>query len=471
MLGLFGTLNLATRSLSTQRQGTEITGHNLANVNNPAYARQRLAISTSLPVPSEMGPQGTGAEGVAIIQLRNDLIDRQILSETSVKGSLTAQQSALQYAQANLGQQIDRQAAAGGATGVSGQNGIAGDLSSLFNSFQSLSTNPTSTAERQVLLMKAQDLSTQFNQVSKRLGDVNTLLNDSVNSDVNTANNIVGEISKLNEQIVRIENGGGEANDLRDIRQQRLEDLGRMVNISTTEQPSGALDVSIDGIAMTSGGNVLERLETYDGGSGQLFVRAQNAGVPLNITGGSIHGTIDARDGALSSMRGSLDTLASELISQVNAVHQTGYGLSGSTGEVFFEGTDAATMKVNANLVADPTRIQASGVSGATGDNQVALAIAQLANKPIGILGNQTFSQNYGQTVARLGESLAGVNTQLDNQDIVEKMLIRQRDSVSGVSLDEEMTDLIRFQKAFEASARLVSLVDEMLDTVVNMKR
>ncbi|MBC8003410.1 MAG: hypothetical protein H7X97_12555, partial [Opitutaceae bacterium] len=167
MLGLFGTLNLGTRSLSTQQQGTEIAGHNLANVNNPAYARQRLAIATSLTVPTEMGPQGTGADGVAIVQLRNGLLDLQIQSETSVRGSLDAQQTALQYVQANLGQQIDRQAsgAAGAAAtgGVGGQNGIAEHLSNLFNSFQSLSTNPTSLAERQVLLGKAEDLAAQFN--------------------------------------------------------------------------------------------------------------------------------------------------------------------------------------------------------------------------------------------------------------------------------------------------------------------
>src|SRR5690606_5728112 len=169
MLGLFGTLNLATRALSTQREGTEVAGHNLANVNNPAYARQRLAISTSIAIPTTLGPQGTGVESLAITQLRNELLDRQILSENGVHGALTEQQRALEYAQATLGQVIDRHAtgASGSAAtgGVGGEHGLAEDLSGLFNAFQGLSTNPTSIAERQVLLIKAQDLATRFNQV------------------------------------------------------------------------------------------------------------------------------------------------------------------------------------------------------------------------------------------------------------------------------------------------------------------
>jgi flagellar hook-associated protein 1 FlgK len=475
MLGLFGTLNLATRALSTQREGTEVAGHNLANVNNPAYARQRLAISTSIAIPTALGPQGTGVESLAITQIRNELLDRQILSETSVHGSLSAQQRALEYAQANLGQVIDRHAsgASGSAAagGVGGEQGLAEDLSGLFNAFQGLSTNPTSTAERQVLLLKAQDLTTRLNQVDSRMADVNGHLNRSVESDVNAVNLAIADVAKLNAQIIRLEAGGGTANDLRDLRNQRLEQLGELVDFTIAEQPSGSLDVVMGGVAMTAGSEVLEQLETYDPGGGQLLLRTRSSGTAIMPTGGSLHGTIDVRDGALATLRGDINTLAAELITQVNSVHSAGFGLGGTTGESFFTGTDAASIAVNPVLLADPARIQASGVAGATGDNQTVLALAQLAEKPVAGLGNQTFTQSYGETVARAGQSLASVTAQLDSQNKVRQMLLRQRDSVSGVSLDEEMTDLIRFQKAFEASARLITVVDEMLDTVLNMKR
>ena len=467
---------MASRSLQTQRNGTEVAGHNLANVNTPGYSRQRVAIETSWTIPSELGPQGTGADAVAIVQIRDILLDRQIVSETSVRGAYESKQQALQFLQAALGQQIDRQATgaegAAAANGVGGQHGIAEQMSDLFASFQSLSTNVTSVAERQVLILKAQGLATQFNQVSQRLTDARSSLNDSVTSDVQQANLALHDIAQLNDQIRNLEIGGrGQANDLRDTRQKRIEDLAKLVPVQTTTNPNGTVDLAIDGVTLVSGSKVQDTLETYDAGGGQMLVRTVTGGMGLNITGGSIQGTIETRDVHLATLQTNLDTLASNLISEVNAVHATGYSLNGTSGQNFFTGSTAADIGVNDALVNDPSAIQASGVAGAPGDNTVAVALAQLADKSLPALSNQTLLQNYGQTVAALGQSLNSTNTQLTNQQIVERMLLRQRDSVSGVSIDEEMTDLIKFQRAFEASAKLITTVDTMLETVVNLKR
>jgi flagellar hook-associated protein 1 FlgK len=202
-----------------------------------------------------------------------------------------------------------------------------------------------------------------------------------------------------------------------------------------------------------------------------MMVRTATSATPLTLTSGSVQGTIDARDGALQSLRDDLNNSAAQLIAEVNAVHQAGFSLTGSTGADFFSGTDAGTIQVNAALAADPSLLQASGVSGAAGDNQVALALAQLANKKIAALSNQTFSQRFSQTVANLGQALSSVNSDISDQNLVQNMLQRQRDSISGVSLDEEMTEMMKFQKAYQASARLITTIDEMLDTVLAMKR
>lgn len=473
-LGLFGALSMANRSLQTQRQGTETAGHNLANVNTPGYSRQRVAIETSIYIPTEIGPQGTGADAVAIRQIRDVLLDRQITGETSVRGAHEAKQRALQFMQAALGQVIDQQSSGAEATAAAsggGQNGVGDKLSDLFNAFQSVSVSPTSTSERQVLLIKAQSLATQFNQVSQRLTDLGTSLDDSLSNDVAQANVTLGDIAKLNEQIINAELDGSTANDLRDIRQQRIDDLAKITKIQTVENSNGGVDVSIDGVTVVSGPKVLDTLETYDAGGGQRLVRTVTGVSPLNLAAGSMHGIIEARDMDLQFLRDNLDTLASNLISQVNAIHSTGYGLDGSTGENFFTGTNAADIGINSVLLNDPGRIQASGQADAVGNNTVVLQLAQLADAKLTALGNQTFSENYGGGVAQLGQSLSGVNTQLSNQQIVEQMLTRQRDSVSGVSLDEEMTDLIKYQRAFEASARLITTIDELLQTVVNLKR
>lgn len=476
MLGLFGTLNMGARSLQTQQQGVEVAGHNLANVNNPAYARQRVQIHSSQTVPDAVGPQGTGAENTAIVQVRNALVDRQLFGEISVTSLLEAQQQAYQYAQANLGQQIDRSASgaegAAAAEGVGGQNGIAEYLNGMFASWQSLSTNPTSSAERQVLLLKAQSLTTQFNQVDLRLTNLRSALNDSVQSDVEKVNALLAEIAELNEKIINTENGSpGFANDLRDTRIERVESLAKLVNLSTTELNNGSINIAIDGNLVVDDQNVLDTVEAYDDGTGRLFIRLQSGGTNLNATGGSLAGAISARDGGVQTLQDNLNELAALVISEVNSVHQAGYSLTGTTGEPFFTGTNAADIGVSGVLLNDPSLVQASSEAGAVGNNEVATQIGQLANKRHASLSGQTFGQNYGQTVAGLGQSLNVVNDSLANQKIVETMIRRQRDSISGVSLDEEMTDLLRFQRAYQASAKLISTVDEMLEVVMSIKR
>ncbi len=476
MLGLFGILNLGTRSLSAQRQGVEVAGQNLANVNNPAYARQRVQLATSVTTIGESGPQGSGVDAVAIVHMRSAILDNQIQAEGSVRGSLESQQLALQYAQASLGAQIDRLASgaegAAAASGVGGGHSVGAGLSDLFAAFQSLSSNPTSMAERQTLLMKASTLASQFNQIDQRLGNLRLSLNDSINADVGAANGILSTIAELNRNISQIEAmSSGQANDLRDARQQQIELLSKYVKVDVTNGANNMLNISVDGTALVTDISVTDTLDSYDAGAGQVLVRAATGGNTLDVTGGSIHGTIEARDVAVATLQSGINDLASLLITEVNAAHTAGFGLGGTTGENFFNGTTAADIAVNSTLLNDPSLLQAAGVTGAPGDNQVALSLAQLADKKHASLNGQSFAQGYGQAVAGLGQALSSVNTQLSDQQAVENMLLRQRDSLGGVSLDEEMADLTKFQKAFAASARLITTVDEMLDTLVNMKR
>lgn len=476
MLGLFGTLNMGVRSLTAQRQGVEVAGHNLANVNNPAYARQRLRLDASLTLATTVGPQGTGVEATGIEQVRDTLLDRQIEVETSVTGSLEAQQRILQYTQAALGQQIDRQSSgangAAAAQAAGAQQGIAENLSDLFNAFQSASTNPTSLAERQVLLMKAQNLTGKFNQVDQRLADLRGSINDSITTDVANANQLIKQIAKLNDQITNVEKGSpGIANDLRDTRQQSIEALAKIIRVDVSMESTGAVDLSVGGLSLVTGNQAVETLQTYDAGNGQLLLRGANSGADIAPTAGSLHGAIEVRDGAVKTLRENLNSLASLLVTEVNNVHRNGFGLNATTGADFFTGTNASDIKVNQVLVNDPSRFQASGTAGAAGDNQIALGLAQLADKTHAGLNGQTFNQGYAQTVSALGQALASVNAGLNDQSAVQSMLGTQRDSNSGVSVDEEMTDLIKYRKAYEASAKLITTVQDMLDIVMNLKR
>jgi len=461
---------MGARSLQAQQTAVEIAGQNLANVNNPAYARQRVQMQTSPTISSTLGEQGTGVQVTAIQQMRDALLDSQITGETSVGGYWNSQQSGLQSAQIGLGEYID--STSGSATSTDGTtSGIADDLSGLFSAFKSVATSPESLTDRQLLMSNAQTLATRLNQASTNLSNVKDQLNQSLDGNVKDANQLISDIANLNKSISAAEApGGSQPNDLIDLRQSKLESLANLVNITSSTGDNGAVNISIDGNQIVSDSTVADTLQTYDAGGGQMLVRTATGGTPLNLTGGEMKGTIDARDGTLATLQTGLDTLASQLITQVNAIHDVGYGMSGTSGAKFFNGSDASDISVNSALVSDPSLVQAAGAPGASGDNSVALALSQLANAPQAGLGNQTFSQAYSQTVAGLGYSLNNANTQVNDSTKVQSMLSQQRDSVSGVSIDEEMTSLIGFQKAYEASAKLVTAVDQMLETVISMK-
>lgn len=467
MIGLFGSLDINARALSVQQEEMSVASNNLANVNNSSYATENLVVDTATPLQTSIGQEGTGDVATGITEIRNALLDSQIQSQTSETGSLTAQQTNLQNAESYLDEQISSTSSS--ATPDS-PNGLTADLSSLFDSFQSLSTDPSDLSLRQTAIESAQTVAQQFNQVSSQLSTVNDDLNTSVQNDTASANQYLTTIAQLNGQIVQAQAAGGSADQLVDEREQDMESLANLVNFSTTADSNGAVDISIGGVTMVSGQTNTDSLEAFDPGNGQLQVKAQNANQTLSITGGSIGGEITARDGALTDLRTDLDTVASQVISQVNSIYSTGYDLNGNTGQDLFTGTDASDIGVNSALLSDPSQFQAAGTAGATGDNTTVLALANLANQNISALGNQTISGYYNQTVTNLGNAISSVNDQLQSSTAIGQSLTSERVSQSGVSLDTQMTNLIQYQKAYEASAEMITTINQMLETVVSMK-
>lgn len=465
MAGLFDTINLGANSLATYRKAIDVTGHNLANVNTPGYTRQRLLIESTTVDGGAWGPIGTGSEGVKVVQLQHETAGRQLQTEASIEGSLSVKQDALQQALVFLQESIDRNGANGTNT-----KGISQGLADFFAAAQSVATNPGSMAEREVMLQKAQELATKFNNADSRLASLQQGLSDRVTSDVGQANGLLQEIAKLNESIVAEEAlTPGYANDLRDTRQLKLEALSNLVKIDASEQENGAVNVSIAGHLMVDGREVAGSLETFTAGDGSLQVRASGQSTPLPLTGGSIHGALSVRDTELANLRSDINLLASTLISEVNAVHSAGFGLNGTTGANFFTGANASDIAVNTDLLRDPALLQASGVSGEAGNNQVALAIHGINQRTHAALGNLTFSGKQAQTVAAFGQEVATAKSDLADQKTISQFVRNQRDSISGVSIDEEMTNLIMFQKAFQASAKIISTADEMLATILEM--
>jgi len=461
---------MASGAMDAQEEGLEVAGQNMANANNPAYAREEVLLQANLSVPTYGGMQGTGVEAATITETRDALLDQQIQAETSTTGSLTSQQTALQYIQDALGEQLQGSGASGSSVSTTG--GLADDLGGLFNSFQALSTDPSSLTDRQSAIAAGQQLAAQFNQVDQQLTSLNSQLNQSVQTGVTSANQLLSQIAGLNQQIVAAQTAtGGTANTLIDQREQDLESLANLVNLQTTANSDGSINLSVDGNVLVSGSNLEDTLQTYTTGGDQLLVAAAGSNSPLTLTGGAIEGTIEARDNGLATLQSGINTLASQMITQVNSIYSAGYDLNGNTGANFFTGTNASDIAVNSSLVGDPSAFQASSAPGDTGNNEVALALAQLGDADQAGLGQQTFSQSYNTTITNLGSALATVNSQLTDQQTIQSMLTQQRDSESGVNMDEEMTNVVSFERAYQGSAELVTTLDQMLNMVVTMKQ
>ena len=207
--------------------------------------------------------------------------------------------------------------------------------------------------------------------------------------------------------------------------------------------------------------------------NGMSFLADGDTGNIINLKSGYLKGMIDARDVGVKDLKDKANTLATQLITEVNTLHKTGYDLYGLNDNTagLFTGTGAADMSVNAAIISDPRKLQGSSSATEVSNNDVIRSIAALSSKTITNLGGMTFNEYYGNTVSRFGQDLALSKSQLNDQKTVQKMLERQRESIMGVSVDEEVANLVIYQRAFQASARLLSTMDGLLQDVLNMPR
>ena len=466
MSGLFTTLNASVKALNAHSRAIETAGKNLANVNNTSYARQRVVYGDRGTIQTADGAQSLGLEALGVQQLRDALLDKQVMREVSLLASFEAEQSAYERAQASLGQSVSSSTETSAAGSNASTGGLSAALTDFFNAFQSFAASPTDSGERQSLLQKAAILVDRFNQTDSRLGQVQTDLDAQIGQNVTDANTLLATIADLNNQIGRIEIGNpGSALDLRDQRQAKLEELSKLLPIEVRNGTDGQLnvvlkDASNADIELVTGSTVNGAVAFTGTG-----LTAGSPATAVSFSSGAIYGALNARDAGIQTLRTNLDNLAQQLVASVNAA----YNPSSTAGADFFAaGTTAGTIALRGTLTAG----NLVAGSGAAGDNSIALAVAAVASQTFdtgsGDAIDGTLGGHLSSAVSSLGQALASATARAEDQGNIEQLVRSRRDAVSGVSLDEEMADLVRFQRAFQASSRVFSIVDELLDTVVN---
>ncbi|MBI5474543.1 MAG: flagellar hook-associated protein FlgK [Ignavibacteriae bacterium] len=454
MPGLFGLLELGRRALSAQSSAMNVTSHNIANASTPGYTRQRANLGATLPALTAQGLfLGTGVNLDSIDRLRDRFIDMQYRQANTSLGSASLRQSILSQIEAVLNEPSD--------------SGLQSAMSSFFNSFQELANHPEETGPRTNVLQQATRLVQTFNRMSNSFTTQRNDLVEDVTRKVDRINQLTHDIGELNNQIVTMRGVGQEPSDLMDQRDLKLDELSKLTNVSVSQDSQGSMLVSIGGTLVASNGSSLA-IQVSVTAAEMKVSTVTGADVP--VTGGELSGVLDLYNNVIPGYMSQLDSLANTIITRVNAVHSAGYGLGNPppTGVTFFTGNSAGNIGIYSQVASNTNFIAASS-NGQPGNNDTALALFGITNERLLDGNTQTLSQYYGRFVSTVGSALSSAEGETSGIELILGQLDAQRESVSGVSLDEEMTNLIRFQRSFEAAARVVNTANELFDTILNM--
>jgi flagellar hook-associated protein 1 len=463
-MGINRLVDIGKSALFTAQQAITVAGHNIANVNTPGFSRQQVSLAENRPENGSPGQIGTGVHAESIRRSYDSFIEGQLLASRERLGEFTASSNALARLEPLFGD--------------ANNQGIGAGLNEFFGALQDVATNPNDLSARTVLLSKATALAGRFNQSAADLTAAQEFLDRQVGQTITDVNRLTSQIANLNTEIVRAESTGQQANDLRDARGVVLANLGELIEISSIEDTTGQLTV------FAGRGHILvDKERTYQlvavqdlSNNGLLDVQYDAGAGPTTsvapvIQSGRLKGLLDVRDQTIPTLRTSLDTLASEVVTQVNQQHRLGFGLDASTNQDFFAptGTTASTIAVS---VANARQIAASSTAiGVPGNSANALALAGLRNRDTVAFGNVTFQEYYSTIAGSFGSAAQGADGNLKAQETLHGQLTSHRAAVSGVSMDEELANLLQYQRSFDAASRMIIVADELFQTILSLKR
>lgn len=461
-MSLFTTINTALSGLLAQQQGLEVTGHNVANVQTPGYHRQELVTRTAPPYPSAGsvlstgGQFGTGVEVAQIRSMRDAYLSRQQDATNGQLGRWSMGYQALSRIETMLspGQDLD----------------LSSSLDRFFNAWQQLATTPEAPGIRSTVQAAGIAVATTFNSAASQLDTLTQQANADLSTRVDRLNTLSEALAELNAQISIARAEGRVPNDLLDQRGVTLSEMAQLAGVTVLASDDAAATVSIGGQILVDG-SYARQLQVKTGAGQPTIVWEDTPSQTVALRSGEIAGILEVRDTVIPVYRQQLDDLASALADAVNRLHNNARNPAGTitangqpAGD-FFTGTDAATLAVHADILASADAIAAAHTANAPGDGSVADAIAGVARQPL--VGVQTAGQVARALVGQVGTAVQAAKTQLDTTTALRDHLHEQDTALSGVSLDEELTSLMMYQRAYEASARIMSVTDRMLETLL----
>ncbi len=495
----FSCYEIGRQGMFVSQRGLDVTGHNISNVDTVGYVRQTTVLAEKSPLSYAGYKIGTGVDIDEVRQMRSIFLDnmyRKENSSLSYWNTMSKSVEEIESVMDNLS-----------------EDGIGNAINAFFGGWEELAKDPESRSCREALVEYGTSLVDMVNQLSEQLGQMQKDLDAQIRDMANRINSIAGQVADLNGLILKNELGGNHANDYRDQLNALLDTLSGYANIKVTEDSRGMVSVTLGGATLVNGTNAMKLSCSTNSSNGAFTtVRWKDSGIEVKLKSGELLALINSRgdvngdrgsaengspvesgtreedvdsdseaysfsgtsENLLSELRTGLNLLVSLMTRKINAIHRSGVGLDGSTGVDFFVKIDeslpfeAGNIKINPALE-DPNKIAASA-TGASGDVSIADKIVDF--KSTEYFRNDSLKMNIDDFysflvnwVGTAGEEAAGFKT---NQGTLVQQIQNKKEALSAVSLDEEMTNMIRYQHAYNASVQVVNIIDGMLDKIIN---
>jgi flagellar hook-associated protein 1 len=454
MASLTGALAIATRALLNDNAGIDITSNNIANANTEGYSRQRPVFEETAPIQYGNLEFGNGANLQQVESVRDKLLEIRIQQETQQQADSGAYLGAMQQVQSLIGN----------AQGGSLETAING----FFDSLTQLTSDPSNPSIRQNVLTAGQNVAAEFNRLSTNLNQTRAQLDQQVSGATDSVNQLTSQIAALNPQIALLQASGQNAGTLEDQRTQLINQLSQLIDVNTVQSDNGFTLTTAGGAALVVGNQSFQLTTQRDPTTAMLHIYSSSGtDITSGVQAGQLHGLIQARDSSIPAYLTQLDNLAGGLGNAVNTAHTAGFDINGNQGGKFFNVSAGAGAAGNIQVaITDSSQVAASS-DGSVGSNGNATILAAIRSQAIA--GGKTASQNISNLVFQVGNDVSQASSRQDAQNMALQQLQSQRSAISGVSLDEEAANLVKYQNAFQAAARVISTIDLLTQTVINM--
>lgn len=451
-MSLSSLFNTARSALMTYQRAMSVTSQNVANAQTTGYSRRRLSVASTQTGGSGLG---SGVSDVAIIRIRDTFLDAAYRRDNGLlQNSLTL---------SNLIGNIEA------AMQEPSDSGISGALNSLFGSFGQLATEPNSASNRELVRSAASRFVQQMHQFDDSLTQAMQDATEQLRTGVADMNSLADQIASINAEIMAVNGTGEDVTGLEDQRDLLLDRLSAYATVNVTQNLDGSISVRAGDTTVVEGAAAshLSVVTTADGGSSVADASGTSA---VDLQSGSLKSLSNLTMTIIPGYRQKLDSFAVAVVTEVNNIHRTGYTLNKRTNIDFFDptGVTAGTINLASDILSSGDAIAAGGSEG-TSDNEVALKLASLAHEGVDSLSGKTLRGFYEEFVVSVGSDVSQSSMNAEVHQAMVDHADSARLSVSGVSVDEEMVNLISQQEAYGAAARILKVADEMIQYLLQM--